>query len=415
MFALADCNSFYVSCERVFNPRLLGKPVVVLSNNDGCVVARSKEAKAAGIAMGVPAHKNKELFRQQGVIVCSSNYTLYGDLSSRVMETMRQFTPDIQVYSIDEAFLYFEQCTVEYAAKIKQTVYQWTGIPISIGLGPTKTLAKVANELSKKSPNGIYIFKDKKHIDEVLQNFPVEDVWGIGRNITAFLRSSGIRTAKELCNAEDAWIKKHLTVVGLRTAMELRGIPCLELEEVPPSKKNIMSSRSFGRPVTTWEDMSEALAAYTAQAAEKARRQKSLASFLMVFVETNAFSNQPYYSKSAVVTLPQPTAYTPDLIHHAKTALRKIFRTGFQYKKTGIMLGELVPEDSFQQDLFGARPEEQLKQRNLMELLDKTNKNFGRKVLKTAAEGFSQTWQMRRENCSKHFTTRWGDLLTVRI
>lgn len=418
MYALIDCNSFYVSCEQVFNPKLYRKPVVVLSNNDGCVIARSKEAKAAGIPMGALAFKNTELFKKLGVIVCSSNYALYGDMSRRVMETLRRFTPDMQVYSIDEAFLYLEAsyATPEYAAKIKSTVLQWTGIPVSIGVAPTKTLAKVANHIAKGSPEfcGIYLLKEPVVIEAVLRKLPVEEVWGIGRNIAAALHSEGIRSAWEFCRADDAWIQKKFTIVGLRMAWELRGTPCLELEETPPSKKAIMSSRSFGKPVMSWDELAEALSSYTARAAAKVRSQKSAASFIDVLVETSPYRDEPHYSNSAHITLPQPTAYTPELIHYAKHTLNRIFRKGLRYKKVGILLGGLVPEGCFQQDFFSSPIKDQKKQEALMKLIDKANQDYGKKVLRTAAEGFKQPWQMRREHCSKHFTTRWEDLLTVR-
>ena len=417
MYAIVDCNNFYVSCERVFKPKWIGKPVVVLSNNDGCVIARSQESKALGIEMGALPFQNKDLFKKHGVIVCSSNYTLYGDMSFRVMEALRQFTPDMEVYSIDEAFLHLEErfATPDYAVNIQKTVLQWTGIPVSVGIAPTKTLAKVANRIAKKNPSmkGVSILENKNQIEAVLQKLPVEDIWGIGRNISAFLNSEGIYTAWEFCQTDDTWIKKNLSVVALRTALELRGTPCLELQEIPPSKKAILSSRSFGRPVVALEDLEEALSAYTARAAEKLRRQGSLASFLEVYIETNVHKGGPYYSDKAHVTLPQPTAYTPDLTSYAKQALLKIFCPGLKYKKVGIMLGALVPADSFQQDLFANRPEDQAKQKILMQLMDKANKNSGRKILRMASEGIEQSWQMRRANCSPHFTTQWGDLLRI--
>lgn len=414
MYALIDCNNFYVSCERIFNPKLVNKPVVVLSNNDGCVIARSKEAKALGIKMGDVAFQNMEFFKKHGVAICSSNYALYGDISARVMETLQQYSPDIEVYSIDEAFVYLEGkiATHEHAVKIREIIEQWTGIPISIGIGPTKTLAKAANHLAKKG-EGVFVLSTQDYIEKVLKEFPVEKVWGIGRNSTIFLNGYGIFYAWQFCQLDDDFVQKHMTIVGLRIAWELRGRACLELNEIPTDRKAIMNSRSFGRPVTELEELMQAISAYATRAAEKVRRQGSLASILEVFVETNPHHNEPYYAKKAFVTLPQPTDYAPDLIHYAKQALKKIFRQGLRYKKVGVLLGELVSRDCFQPDLFSQGNIS--KQKKLMALMDKMNDKYGKKVLIIAAEGLEQPWKMQRAHCSKHFTTRWEDLLTIRI
>lgn len=411
-FALIDCNNFYVSCERVFNPFLRNKPVVVLSNNDGCVIARSKEAKAF-VPMGAPYFKNRELFQQHGIIHCSSNYALYGDMSRRVMHTLGEYTPDLQVYSIDEAFLLLDpQNLPEISLKIQSGVLQRTGIPVSVGVGRTKTLAKIANRLAKKG-KGIHILEANQE-EAMLSQFPVEDIWGIGRQLSDFLHRNGIRTAWEFKECEDDWIKKHMTVVGLRTAWELRGISCLELEELPPAKKAIMSSRSFGRPVTDPVEMAEAVSAYTARAAEKIRNQDSLASYIEVFVQTDRFK-EDHYSNSMQMVLPQPTNYTPILIQYAKWGLEKILYKGYRYKKAGIMLGGLVPAGNYQPDLFVADSKLQEKQKRIMQLMDQTNQAHGRKILRFASEGIEQPWQMKREKCSPCFTTRWGDILKIKI
>lgn len=417
LFALLDCNNFYVSCERVFNPRLTGKPVVVLSNNDGCVIARSNEAKALGVPMGAPAFQCRDLFNRHNIISCSSNYALYGDMSHRVMQTLTQFTPDLQIYSIDEAFLLMNGPTPADALKIRQTVLQWTGIPVSIGIASTKTLAKVANRHAKKKlpQQGVFILEEEKLIKEVLSDLPVEDVWGIGRQLTVKLRKHGIYTAWELAQAEETWIKKNFSVVVLRTVLELRGISCLSLSEAVPAKKSIICSRSFGRAVTELDELSEALASYTARAAEKLREQGSVASFIEVFLESKRSGEEWVYAPAVQMILAEPTDYTPLLIQKAKEGLSRIFRSGLAYKKNGVMLGGILPHRFFQPNLFAMHKTPVEKQRKLMELLDRTNARYGSGTLKFAAEGLLQPWKMKRDNSSPHFTTCWEDLLCVRI
>ncbi len=415
LFALVDCNNFYASCERVFNPKLIGKPLVVMSNNDGCVVARSQEAKAVGIAMGVPIFHVRELIQKHHVITCSSNYTLYGDMSRRVMQTLELISPHIQVYSIDEAFLLLQADTAEEQSQsARRLVRQHTGIPVSIGVAPTKTLAKIANEIAKKG-EGVFMLADQAIQETVLRGLPVSEIWGIGHQISTFLIQNGIQTAWQLRDADDNWLRKHLTVVVLRTAWELRGISCLQLEQLNPSKKSIVSSKSFGRPVLTWEDAAEALSAYTARAAEKLRKQNSLASVLGVFIESKRDYKNDYYANQMFCTLPQPTAYTPLLIQHAKAMLRRLFRAGLPYKKVGIFLDGFVEEGVYQMDLFSSEPAQQAKQQTLMRVMDTLNKDFGRKVVRLAAEGFEQPWKMRRTHCSARFTTRWPEILTVQV
>lgn len=413
LIALVDCNNFYVSCERVFNPKLREKPVVVLSNNDGCVIARSKEAKALGIPMGAPAFQHQEAFAKQGVLVCSSNYALYGDMSHRVMRTLELFSPDVQVYSIDEAFLFLEPHTAASTCHtLKSTVLQHTGVPVSIGVGPTKTLAKVANHLAKKeSLAAAVILSSTSQLKSVLSALPVAEVWGIGRQLAQLLTSHGIQTAWDLCNADDVWIKKNMSIVGLRTVWELRGISCLALEEVPTPKKSIISSKSFGRAVTAWNDLSEAIGAYTARAAEKMRRQNSLASSIGVLIESKRNYDTGVYFNQAFLTLPSPTAYTPHLISYAKQLLHPLFRTGLRYKKVGVFLNGLVPNNTFQGDLFAPPPSP--KQTKLMQLLDGVNQAYGKKILRWAAEGLEQPWKMQRQYTSSRFTTRWDELLQI--
>lgn len=414
--ALVDCNNFYASCERVFNPRLYKKPIVILSNNDGCVIARSNEAKALGIPMGAPFFKYRDLFKKYNVFVFSSNFALYGDMSYRVMQTLAQFSPDMEIYSIDEAFLVMPNASLQkHALAIRKRVLQWVGIPVSIGVAPTKTLAKVANDYAKKSPQGVSIIDSEEKRKEMLIKLPVEDVWGIGRQISAFLRKHSIFTAWDFANADDSWIRKQLSVVALRTAWELRGISCLSFDEQPANKKSIVRSRSFGQEVFEENDLAEALSSYTAQAAEKLRSQNSLASYLDVFLHTSLFKPD-VYSNSIQIVIPEPTDFTPCLIHYAKKALHYIFKPGKAYKKVGVMLGGIVSSESFQQDLFNPIPAENVeKQISLMKLIDETNARYGRSTLKFAAEGISQSWKAKRDVSSLHYTTCWEDLLTIKI
>lgn len=418
LYALVDCNSFYVSCERVFDPRLIGKPVVVLSSNDGCIVARSKEAKELGIPMGAPAFEYAEIFRNYSVKVLSSNFTLYGDMSNRVMKTLEKFSPEIQIYSIDEAFIKLEsEDPILYAHTIRQVVLQHTGIPISIGLGPTMTLSKVANDIAKKYPHyqNVFSLSELEMQNKVLYQLPVEDVWGIGRRISSFLHRQNIHTAGEFKEAEDGWIKKHLSIVGLRMAWELRGICCLSIEEVPASKKSITCSRSFSRLITDLKDLLEAVSNYASTAAKKLRNQGSLVSYVDVFLMTNKHHSSPYYSNLVQVIFPQPTAYTPQIIQYAKKGVEQIFREGLLYKKVGLTLGGLVPSHSYQMDLFVDNNENEKKEKILMEVMDQLNEKYGRKVVQSAAEGVTKTWKSKRENCSPCYTTKWSEILTIKI
>lgn len=418
LYALVDCNNFFVSCERVFDPYLIGKPVVVLSSNDGCVVARSKEAKTLGIPMGAPAFKYADLFRNYHVKVLSSNFALYADMSSRVMRTLENFSPDLQIYSIDEAFLVLDvPDVVAYCQEMKQTVLKYTGIPISIGIGKTMTLSKVANDIAKKDPFCQNVFSLESSVvrEKVLQQLPVEDVWGIGKRIADFLHRQDIHTAGEFKDADDNWIKKSLSIVGLRMAWELRGISCLSMEETPPPKKSITCSRSFSRPISDLDELLEAISTYTSRAAEKLRDQESLASYMDIFLMTNQHHDSPYYANQVQVILPQPSHYTPRLIHYAKRGLRHIFREGLFYKKTGLTLGGLVPSKAYQLDFFVENKGEQEKERAIMQVMDQLNQQYGYKIIKTAAEGIEQPWKSKRQNCTPHYTTCWNEILTIKI
>jgi len=418
LFALVDCNSFYASCEQVFDPRLKGRPVVVLSNNDGCVIARSAEAKAVGIRMGQPFFEQQELILRHGVQVFSANFTLYGDMSNRVMEVLRQFSPHMEIYSIDEAFLDlrgFRGNLEEYGRRIKSTVYRWTGIPVSIGIGPTKTLAKIANRISKHhlDTKGVFDITDHPEIDRLLEAVAVGDVWGIGRRFVKFLNSRGVTNARQLRDLPDKFVKQQMTVVGLRTVTELRGQPCLRLEDLAAFKKNLLSSRSFGRPLTERSEMEQAVAEYAALSAEKLRRQRSLASAVSVFIETDSFRQGPQYGNFATAGLAVPTAYTPEIIRAAEAALAKIWLPGYIYKKAGVLLSQVIPESDFQLDVFAYDGGIRIK-RSLMKAMDAVNQRWGRNTVYYAAQGVQRPWGMRQKRLSKRFTTRWEEIPTVK-
>jgi len=418
LFALVDCNNFYASCERVFNPKLAGRPAIVLSNNDGCVVARSNEAKALGIAMGVPAFQIRHLIRKHDVQVFSSNYALYGDMSQRVMETLQQFSPEVEVYSIDEAFLsltgFVRQDLTEYGRRIRATVKQWTGIPVSVGIAETKTLAKIANHVAKWSEGtaGVFDLSAELDPDHVLAQVPVEEVWGIGPAHARRLKRHGITTARSLRDADDLWIRKQMGVVGLRTVQELRGISCLPLEQCPPPKQGITCSRSFGRPVTTLAEMREAVAAYTARAAEKLRGEQLAASALTVFLTTNPFKDEPQYSNAVTLRLPGATDATPELLRVALKGIEAIYREGFRYKKAGVMLLGLVPVSQVQANLFDHANRE--RSSRLMKVLDRLNDHMGTGTLLYAAEGITKRWTARFDHRSPASTTNWRDLPVAR-
>ncbi|WP_242928353.1 Y-family DNA polymerase [Pontibacter vulgaris] len=419
LFALVDCNNFYASCERVFNPKLEGQPIVVLSNNDGCIIARSNEAKALGIPMGEPAFKAKDVIEQHGVHVFSSNYTLYGDMSARVMQTLAQFTPNLEVYSIDEAFLdlgnFYGRDLNQYAQEMRETVRAWTGIPVSVGVAPTKTLAKLANRLSKKSKKaaGVLVLTDERHIEEALRRTEVGDVWGIGRRYAQKLAGFGIHTALDLRNAPDTFIKKHMTVVGLRTVRELRGEPCQDLELEAPNKQNICTSRSFGRPITGLSELQEATANYASRCAAKLRRQKSCTGAITVFLQTNQFRDEPQYFNSKTIALPTATNSTLELLHYANLALLALYREGYRYKKSGVIVSELRPQNQVQASLLDTIDRD--KHQRLMQALDKLNSSWGRDKVTCASQGTTRPWQLKCEKKSPCYTTKFKELLRVGV
>jgi DNA polymerase V len=417
MLALVDCNSFYASCERVFEPRLHGRPLVVLSNNDGCVVSRSAEAKALGIAVGVPAFQIRDLVRRHNIVVRSSNYTLYGDLSGRVMAVLGDFTPHLEVYSIDEAFLDLAGLPADrladFSRTVRRTVLRWTGIPVSIGIGPTKTLAKVANHLAKQAPaaGGVWSLADPADQTAVLARLDVQDIWGIASRSAARLKRAGIVTALQLREAGPNQVRRLLGVVGERTALELRGMPCLGLEEAPPPAKSIIRSRSFGRPVERLEEVEEAVAVHATRAAEKLRSHRRVAAAISVFVATSRFRENPY-ANQATATLDPLTDDTARVLHAALATLRSIFRKGFQYQKAGVMLSGLEPRAGLTEDLFASY--DRARSERLMAVLDAANRLQGPDTLRYAASGLQRPWHMKREHASPHYTTRWDELPTAR-
>jgi DNA polymerase V len=418
LFALIDCNNFYVSCERLFQPTLLGKPVVVLSNNDGCVIARSDEAKALGIPMGLPAFKLADLVKEHSIEVYSSNYTLYGDLSARVMTTLTQWTPEVEIYSIDEAFLQFSMVPLDaltaYGQSIRATIQKWTGIPVSIGIGPTKTLAKLANRLAKRSPEaqGVVALTSPSQIEATLTQTPIEDIWGIGPGYTRRLHAHEIKTALQLKNMTDRWVRQELGIVGLRLVWELRGISCLPFALCPPPKQSLMVSRSFGRPITTLVEMREAVATYTTRAAEKLRRHHVAAGVLTVFLMTNRFTEESQYANSVTMPLPVATQDTAELIGYALRGVEQIFRVGYRYQKAGVILTALVPAHQVQTHLFDQHDRE--RSQKLMAAIDTINKDWGSGTIRYAAVGLRPGWLMRCARRSPRYTTRWEELAVVR-
>lgn len=433
LFALVDCNNFYASCERVFDPSLAAVPVVVLSNNDGCIIARSDEAKALGIPMGAAVHEYAAALKRHKVRVFSSNYPLYGDMSGRVMESLSQFTPDVEVYSIDEAFLGLDGFPITELPRrmrdMRDSVRQWTGIPTSVGVAATKTLAKLANRIAKKyTSDGVYMMTDPVLMTRILGDIAVENIWGISRRWGERLRAMGIKTALQLQQADPQQIRKVLSVVGERIVHELNGISCLELETIQ-AKQNIMSSRSFGRLISDRDSIAEAATSYTARAAEKLRKQNSLASGIYVFIRTNRFRTQdPQYSNAALIRFDEPTADTSTLIAAATRAIHQLYRPGFRYHKAGVMLTDLVADGKEQKSLWrlDAPIATTAASKRRMAMLDQVNAMMGRGTLFHASEGVAQLnrlkqpdtrkpdWHMRQQFRSPSYTTRWADLIVVR-
>ena len=419
MYALVDCNNFYASCERVFNPSMVGRPIVVLSNNDGCAIARSQEAKDLGIKMGAPAFLIKELIEKNNVAVFSSNYTLYGDMSQRVMDTLSGFTPELEIYSIDESFLSlkgFENYNLaEYGCTIKTTVRRNTGIPVCVGIAPTKTLAKLANRFAKKKTDtGVFVIDNEEKRIYALKETEIGDVWGVGGQYAKFLDKYNIKTAYDFSVAPQHWIKKYMSIVGLRTQKELQGIPCITMELVPPTKQNIATTRSFGEMQTELSPISEAVANFAAACASKLRKQNTCANLLTVFVHTNQFrTDLPQYARNRVMQMPVATNDSTELIKYALIGLKSIFKKGYSYKKAGIIVSGLVPANQITMDLFDSLDRE--KHKKAMVAIDALNSRFGREKVKVASQGYDRKWKLRQERLSPCFTTNLNDIITVNI
>ncbi|HBQ6081243.1 TPA: Y-family DNA polymerase [Klebsiella pneumoniae subsp. pneumoniae] len=421
MFALVDVNSFYASCETIFRPDLQGRPVVVLSNNDGCIIARSAEAKKLGIKMGDPYFKCKDYFRQQGVVCFSSNYELYADMSHRVMTTLEEMCPRVEIYSIDEAFCDLtgvRNCRVleEFGRELKDTVYRNTRLPVGVGIAQTKTLAKLANHAAKtwKATGGVVDLSNVERQRKLMALLPVDEVWGVGRRISKKLEAMGIKTVLQLADTDIRFIRKHFNVVLERTVRELRGEPCLGLEEFAPVKQEIVCSRSFGQRISTYEEMRQAICLYASRAAEKLRGEHQYCRFISAFVKTSPFAlNEPYYGKSTSVKLLTPTQDSRDIITAATKCLDAIWRDGHRYQKAGVMLGDFYSQGVAQLNLFDDNAPRQNSEK-LMEVLDHLNAKDGRGTLYFAGQGIQSAWQMKREMLSPRYTTRFSDLPVVR-
>ena len=414
--ALVDCNSFYVSCERLFNPKLRNKPVVVLSNNDGCIISRSTEAKALGIKMGEPYFKAKNIIIKNNVQVFSSNYSLYGDLSRRVMRTLKRFNSGIEIYSIDEAFLdlsNFPDNEMEDLGKeIRSIVLKWTGIPTSIGIAKTKTLSKVANHIAKKKQSGVVSLIEVKNIDPILEKVEINDIWGVGKQLTKFYHKNGIYNAKQLKNKSNTWIKKSSNVLGSRTAMELRGISCIGLETTSAKRKSCIVSRSFGKRVEDFQELREAIASYSLNASEKIRSEALVAKSITIFIRTSPFQNRyGFYSNSKTINFPIATNNSIEVVKAAVSALETIFKNGYRYQKAGVLLSHLSNSNNGK-NLFSSTRDEKIN--ILMKSIDNTNYRYGRSTLSLASAGVHKKWNMRRQHSSKIDTADFYCLPTIK-
>ena len=414
MIALIDCNNFYVSCERLFNARLENKAVIVLSNNDGCAISRSEEAKALGIQMAQPAFMLPEKIAKD-VRMFSSNYTLYGDMSARVMQVIKEFVPVTEVYSIDEIFSDFscmkQRNLTVLAKEIREAVGKRTGIPVTVGIAPTKTLAKMANRYAKKKhpEEGVFCASSKELINEILGFTDVGNIWGVGKQYEALLKKNGFHTAMDLINAPDEWIRKNMSVVGLRMLSELKGIPCIKWELSPPIKKNICTSRSFGQLVTDKKEMKQAIAKFTGACAEKLRKEKTCARKMNVFIQTNPHKpTDKQYFQSITFHLKVPSNLTPELMRYSMLALDRIFLSGYNYQKCGVIVLDLIPQQIIQASLFDDRKRE--KDKNLMTSIDKVNKDFSKDIVRFATQDYKHQWKLKQEYLSQLYTTRFDQL-----
>lgn len=419
MFALVDCNNFYASCERVFNPALNNKPVVVLSNNDGCVIARSNEAKALGIPMGALAFEYANFFIKQKVNVFSSNYALYGDMSSRVMNLLSDFTPEVEIYSIDEAFLKFVGFELfnlqEIGEKIRYRVVKGTGIPVSVGFAPTKALSKIANKIAKKFPertNSVYVIDNEEKRIKALKWLPIEDVWGIGKKYAKRLKGLNIHNAYQFTQLSDDWVRKNMSVVGLRLKHDLEGKQSLDLELVI-NKKMIATTRSFENMLTSYQDIRERVSTYTLSCAEKLRKQESQSNMLMVYLHTNGFRKDlPQYGRNIVIKTHYPTNSSIDLVKYAEAGLQSIYKEGFHYKKAGVMVMGLTPSCQKQFTLFSS---ENPKHQPIMNIVDKLNRSYGNNKIKFGSQSLGRQWKMKRERLSPRYTTNINEIIDIKV
>ena len=419
--ALVDCNNFYVSCERVFNPKLKNKPVVVLSNNDGCAVARSEEAKALGVKMGEPWFQFKRLAEKHNIIICSSNYALYADMSDRVMSVLSKFSPNQEIYSIDECFLdltgFCKDDLATYAKKICRCIQQQTGVPVCIGIGASKTLAKLANYIAKKNLafqgvcnfNAMVIQEQNKWLHKI----KIEKIWGIGKQLLPKLQQIGIYNINDLKNINPRILDLKFSISLKRTIYELNNIVCFKLEGTTTKKKQITCSRSFGLLITSFKSLEQSIALYVTRAAEKLRRQNSYTRSIHIYICTSPFNKkESYYENSITIPLPEQTDNTLTLIQFSLFGLRKIYRNGYKYQKAGVILSKIVSSKKYQPDLF-SKKEKRRKSNNLMATLDQINTLMGKKILIIAAEGITQPWKMRQNNMSPRYTTNWNDLIVA--
>jgi len=420
MFALVDCNNFYASCERVFQPQYNNKPVAILSNNDGCVISRSDEAKALDLPMGAPAFKYIQFFKEHNIRVFSSNYPLYGDMSNRVMSILEQFTPDIEVYSIDEAFLQFKGFDNydfdDYGLQIRQRVLKWTGIPTSVGIAPTKALSKVANKIAREFPkktNGVYVIDSEEKRIKALKWIKIESVWGIGRGLQKRLKSRHCVNAYDFTQLSDEWVRTNMAVVGLRLKKELLGISTLALEEPILQKKAIATTRSFEYTYSDFDNLRERISTFATSCTEKLRKQHSCCNMIYVFIKNNRHNKigEPYKSISTIINLPYPTDSSLIISKYATEALKSIYKKDVHYKKAGVILMGLVPKNERQLNLFIA---ENQKHKSLMQTIDSINKKYESHKIKLGNQDLKRTWKMRQERLSPKYTTNINEILTVK-
>lgn len=419
--ALIDVNNFYVSCERVFNPKLAGKPVVVLSNNDGCAVARSNEVKALGVTMGAPWFKLKDLAKQHGIIGLSSNYALYADMSNRVMSILREYSPEQEVYSIDESFLdltgFASRDLIQYGQHMRKRILKWTGLPVCVGIGATKTLAKLANHCAKKRPqfNSVCNFNTMTNdaLNALFAEIEVGEIWGIGRKLAPKLQALGIHTVLDMKLANPERLRQQFSVVIEKTIRELNGTVCIDLEEISLAKKQIISSRSFGQSVSDYNSLAESITLYISRAAEKLRRQNSYTGSVYVYIHTSPFKpDDPQYSNGMTIPLPNHTDDTRKLVNIALWGLKQIYRPNYNYAKAGVMLSEIVSIEGVQTDLFSTA-QVSSKSTALMTAMDSINRKMGKEAIKLASEGFRRPWKMKQGNKSPSYTTKWGDIPVI--